>query len=43
MNLYEPPLFGRISPKLDLAYREEDLKLSRYHKNLTLLDMAFLQ
>ena len=29
------PLYGRTAPKLDLAYREEDLKLGRYHKNLT--------
>ena len=29
------PLYGRTAPKLDLAYGEEDLKLGRYHKNLT--------
>jgi len=29
------PLYGRTAPKLDLGYREEDLKLGRYHKNLT--------
>ena len=29
------PLYGRTAPKLDLAYSEEDLKLGRYHKNLT--------
>ncbi len=29
------PLYGRTAPKLDLAYRDEDLKLGRYHKNLT--------
>ncbi len=29
------PLFGRTAPKLDLSYREEDLKLGRHHKNLT--------
>ena len=31
------PLYGRTAPKLDLAYGEEDLKLGRYHKNLTTL------
>ena len=29
------PLYGRTAPKLDLSYREEDLKLGRHHKNLT--------
>ena len=29
------PLYGRTAPKLDLGYGEEDLKLGRYHKNLT--------
>ena len=29
------PLYGRTAPKLDLGYNEEDLKLGRYHKNLT--------
>ena len=29
------PLYGRTAPNLDLEYREEDLKLGRYHKNLT--------
>ena len=29
------PLYGRTAPTLDLAYSEEDLKLGRYHKNLT--------
>ena len=27
------PLFSRTAPKLDLAYREEDLKFGRHHKN----------
>ena len=31
------PLYGRTAPNLDLAYREEDLKLGRHHKNLTTL------
>ena len=31
------PLYGRTAPKLDLEYREEDLKLGRHHKNLTTL------
>ncbi len=31
------PLYGRTAPKLDLKYSEEDLKLGRYHKNLTTL------
>ena len=29
------PLYGRTAPKLDLTYKEEDLKLGRHHKNLT--------
>ncbi|WP_245210916.1 dienelactone hydrolase family protein [Prochlorococcus marinus] len=31
------PLYGRTSPNLDLAFGEEDLKLGRFHKNLTTL------
>ena len=31
------PLFSRTAPNLDLAYSEEDLKLGRYHRNLTTL------
>ena len=31
------PLYGRTAPNLDLGYSEEDLKLGRYHKNLTTL------
>ena len=31
------PLYGRTAPNLDLGYSEEDLKLGRYHKNLTSL------
>ena len=29
------PLYGRTAPKLDLSYTDADLKLGRYHKNLT--------
>ena len=31
------PLYGRTAPNLNLGYSEEDLKLGRYHKNLTSL------
>ena len=31
------PLYGRTAPKLDLGYSEKELKLGRYHKNLTTL------
>jgi len=31
------PLYGRTAPTLDLAYGDKDLKLGRYHKNLTTL------
>ena len=27
------PLYGRTSPKLDLAYSKEGLNLDSYHKN----------
>ena len=29
------PLYGRTAPNLDLGYSEEELRLGRYHKNLT--------
>ena len=31
------PLYERTAPNLDLGYSQEDLKLGRYHKNLTTL------
>ena len=31
------PLYGRTAPNLDLGYSEEELRLGRYHKNLTTL------